>query len=334
MHMLKNVSIVFPIRNEAEFIAQSLEAVCRQTYPHHLMQVLVMDGMSTDNTREIVQETAAKYPDVNVQIIDNPGKAVPTAFNISLKHATGDMIMLVSGHCIVAPDYVARCVKAMQDTGADNVGGRLHAVGTTPIARAIALATTSPFGVGNAQFRYATQPGWVDTVYLGAYSRDVLERVGGYDEELIRNQDDELNFRIVQSGGKIWFDPEIKSTYYSRASFGKLWKQYFQYGMYKVLVMKKRGGVASWRHLIPVTFVVTLLLTEFLGYELHLPTLMLAVPVPYLLANLAASIWTARHNWATLPSLPIAFAILHFAYGFGWLAGFWKWRDWRMERAT
>ena len=326
MPNLQTVTVVLPIRNEADFIARSLGAVLNQDYPAHLLQILVSDGMSTDNTRALIAEMAQQHPDIALAVLDNPKRIVPTAFNIALQHATGDIVMLVSGHCEIASDYVSQVVKAMQASHADNVGGRMNSVGTTPVSRAIALATSSPFGVGNARYRYATKPGWVDTVYLGAYRRDILSRIGGYDEELVRNQDDELNFRLTQAGGKIWFDPAIKSTYYNRASLSKLWTQYFQYGLYKVLVMKKRGGVASWRHLAPVTFIVLLALSLVLGLAVRLPLLMGVLAVPYLAGNLLASLWTARRDWPTVPYLPPAFAALHFGYGLGWLAGFWKWR--------
>ena len=326
MNTINTVTVILPIRNEAAFIRTSLGCVLRQDYPHHLLQVLVADGMSTDNTRDIVTDTASTCPDVAVTVLDNPKKIVPTAFNIALAQATGDMVMLVSGHCELAPNYVKQCVHAMQATGADNVGGRMNSVGSTPIARAIALATSSPFGVGNARYRFDTTPGWVDTVYLGAYRRATLDRIGGYDEELVRNQDDELNFRLIQAGGKIWFDPSIKSTYHSRASLAKLGSQYFQYGQYKVLVMKKRGGVASWRHLVPVLFVVALTLSVELGLIVRSPLIMVSVGLPYLVANMLASIWTSRKQVKLFPYLPIAFALLHFAYGLGWLSGFWKWR--------
>jgi GT2 family glycosyltransferase len=266
-------------------------------------------------------------------VLDNPAQIVPPGLNIGLRHARGAVIVRVDGHCEIAPNYVRMCIAALHASQADCVGGLQRAFGKRPIERAIALATSSPFGVGNARFHYMQQPGWVDTVYLGAYRREVFERVGGFDEELVRNQDDEFNFRLSQAGGKIWLDPAIRSVYYSRATLPRLWRQYYQYGFYKVRVIQKRGGVASWRHLVPGLFVLTLLSSLLLGALLRKPLVLGAVAGPYLLGNAAASIWTGRRDWRLLPLLPAAFVAIHLAYGSGFLHGTWHWIS-RMPRAT
>ena len=320
------ISVIMPIRNEARFIAQSLGAVLAQDYPAELIEIIVVDGMSADSTRTIITQ-AAQAAGRNVAVLDNPAGIVPVAMNIGLRAARGAIIVRVDGHCEIAPDYVRRCVMALQRTGADNVGGLQRAVSETPIGRAIALATSSPFGVGGARFHYDARPGWVDTVYLGAYRRDVFERIGGFDEELVRNQDDELNFRLTQAGGKIWLDPSIQSVYYSRPSLRKLWKQYFEYGFYKVRVMQKRGGVASWRHLVPGIFVLSLLLSGLLALLTRKPRWALTVAGPYALANGLASARTARPNKQLIPLLPLIFAVLHLSYGAGFLIGVWRWRN-------
>jgi glycosyltransferase involved in cell wall biosynthesis len=346
MHKLPFVSIIMPIRNEASYIAVSLGSVLAQDYPPELMEILVADGMSEDATRDIIDKTvrereiavAARQQQATgpvlpaVKVLDNPGRIVPTAFNLGLRHAQGEIIIRVDGHCEIQPDYVRRCVELLLQTGADNVGGLQYAEGKDLVGKAISLATSSPFGVGGAKFHYAAQPGWVDTVYLGAYRREVFDRIGGFDEELVRNQDDEFNFRLTQSGGKIWLDPSLKTVYYSRASFGKLWRQYFQYGFYKVRVMQKRGGVASWRHLAPAGFVVALFLSIFLGWVTGSPTIGLVVAGPYALANICASLWAARRDWRILPLLPLSYLILHLSYGVGFLWGLWIWRHrWRLS---
>ncbi len=196
-----------PIRNEAAFIAKTLETVWGQDYPADRLEILVVDGMSTDGTREIVdnlirRHDAADRKYARATILENPSRVVPAAMNIGIQRASG-IVVRVDGHCELASDYVTRCVAALEETGADNVGGLQHAVGHGLVGRSIACAVNSPFGIGNARFHYADTAGWADTVYLGAYRKDVFGRIGGYDEELVRNQDDELNLRLIQSGGKI-----------------------------------------------------------------------------------------------------------------------------------
>jgi GT2 family glycosyltransferase len=252
---------------------------------------------------------------------------MPNGMNTALEQAKGKVIILVGGHCEIAPDYIRGCVKAIEKTGADCVGGAMTTVGETWIAQSIALAQSSRFGVGDVAFRTSNnKSGYVDTVVFGAYRREVFERIGGFDEELVRNHDDEFNFRLIQAGGKIWFDPSIRSIYYSRANLRSLWKQYFDYGLYKVRVIQKRKAVPSWRHLVPGVFVLGLFLTILMALIMSEPLWLLVVTGPYATANLFATLWTARRDWKTLPLLPLAFSILHLSYGLGFLWGLWRWR--------
>ena len=282
MKQIISVSIIIPIRNEAQYIRRCLNSVLSQDYPSDRMEILVVDGMSDDGTREIVQQIIEdRSPDAKdepgsgsienearprVVLLDNPKRIVPSALNIGLSQAQGEVIMRIDGHCEIAPDYISRCLELLERTGADNVGGPLKTISDTLVGRAISLATSSAFGVGGVRFRCSTNPGWVDTVFPGAFPRQVFERIGNFDEELVRNQDDEFNFRLRQSGGKIWLDPSIKISYYARSNFRGLWRQYLQYGFYKVRVIQKRGAVPSWRHLIPAAFVSGLTLTVLLGF--------------------------------------------------------------------
>lgn len=324
------VTAIMPIRNESAYIQRSLGAVLAQDYPANCLEVLIVDGMSDDGTRALVQEIAAQH--TNIHLLDNPQQIVPTAMNIALSAAQGEVIIRVDGHCEIAPNYVRQCVELLAKTGADNVGGPMNAIANGTVAEAISLATSSPFGVGNARFHYANKPGWVDTVYLGAYRREVFEQIGNFDEELVRNQDDEFNFRLTQAGGKIWLDPAICSVYYSRASLRGLWRQYFQYGMYKVRLMQKRRAIPSWRHLVPAVFVLTILATLFLALFTGKRWWAVAALGPYSAANLTASAWAARQRPFLFPFLPLAFATLHFAYGLGFLWGIWRWRGFFRNR--
>jgi len=299
--------------------------------------------MSDDGTREIIQDYQDKYP--NIQIIDNPERIVPTGFNRALNVAKGEIIIRIDGHTLIETDYIRNCVKLLDKESAMNVGGLINAKGTSYFDKIVSIATSSRFGVGNAQFHFSEKGKWVDTVYMGTWKREVFEKIGGFDEELVRNQDDEFNFRLTQSGGKIWLDPSIKSVYYPRNSLKKLFKQYFQYGFYKVRVMQKRSGFASWRHLIPGFFVLALLISIFTFPIFPFPFFLFIGS--YLIANLTATFIESlrsvnsqthkRINSSNLQSvysfilLPITFFTLHFSYGLGFLCGmvyFWnKWND-------
>jgi succinoglycan biosynthesis protein ExoA len=326
------VTIIMPIRNEADFIERSLGAVLSQDYPHDRMQVLIADGMSDDDTRDHINHLAEKSL-IEITILDNPRRIVPTGMNIALQRATGDIIVRVDGHTIIAPDYVLQCVKALQQSDADNVGGRMDAVGTTPLAKTIALATSSPFGVGGARFHYSAQKEWVDTVYMGAWWHTVFERIGKFDEEMVRNQDDEFNYRLQSQGGKILLDPNIKSKYYNRSTLKTLIRQYYQYGFYKVRVLQKHPLQMRPRQFVPPIFVFLLLIGSVLSLCGRLFLMIwLGLMFSYIIANLTAS-WITMYNSENkqLWRLPGIFASLHLSYGLGFLHGllaFWsRWRE-------
>ncbi len=317
------VSVLIPIRNEAGFIARSLGAVLAQDYPHDRMEVLVADGMSTDETRQKIAEVAQRCPQIPVTILDNPGKFVPTGLNLAVQRAQGAVIVRVDGHTIIEPTYVSECVAALERSGADNVGGRMTASGTTPFGEAVALATSSPFGVGGARFHYSDKEEWVDTVYMGAWPRATLERIGKFDEELVRNQDDEFNYRLLSQGGKILLSNRIRSQYFNRGSLRTLARQYFEYGYWKVRVMQKHPNQIRPRQLVPAVLVAVIM-----GGMALMPVnriirylWLLAVAV-YSVGNVAASCsLAARHGWRHLRWLPVAFGTLHFSYGAGFLFG-------------
>jgi len=256
--ILPFVSVVLPIRNEETTIGDCLGAVLAQEYPAGRMEALVVDGQSTDRTRVVVAEIAARDPWSRVRLLDNPAGSAPPALNIGIRAARGGLIVRVDGHTIIAPDYLRRCVETLRETGADNVGGLMRPEGRGYVGRCIALATGSRFGVGNSRFHYDERGGEAETVYLGCFRRAVFERVGLFDEGLVRNQDDELNDRIVASGGRIWLNPRIRSTYYNRGSYRSLWRQYYQYGYWKTRVLRRHPGARRARHLAPAALVAAL----------------------------------------------------------------------------
>ena len=199
------VTVVMAVRNEGAFLEESLGSVLAQDYPADRLEIILADGMSEDGTRAAAEGLRVRHPGLTV--IDNPGRVVATGLNAAIRRARGDVIVRVDGHTVIAPDYVRQCVDALERTGADNVGGRMNAVGAGPFGEAVALATSSPFGVGGARFHYSTEEEWVDTVYLGAWRRDVFERIGFFDEELVRDQDDEFNYRLRATGGRVLLTP-------------------------------------------------------------------------------------------------------------------------------
>lgn len=332
-----NVSIIMAVRNEAAFIRRSLGAALAQGYPNEHLEIIVADGMSTDATRDILTEIAGDHH--NLRIIENPGKIVAAGLNEALRVAGGDIIVRVDGHTVIDADYVRECVAALQATAADNVGGRMNAVGDTSFGRAVAAATSSRFGVGGARFHYSESEEWVDTVYLGAWRREVFQRVGTFDEEMVRNQDDEFNYRLRAHGGKILLNPTIRSEYYNRSTPWKLWQQYFQYGFWKVRVLQKHPRQMQPRQLIPGLGILALILLLLAAPIVSLSKfLILGSALIYLIANLSASVLAAtrsRCSLTVLPSIPLAFAIIHIAYGCGFLVGLIRfWNCWEFVRRT
>lgn len=322
------VSLIMPVRNEAAYIERSLGAVLAQDYPAEQMEILIVDGMSDDGTRDYIRSLQATHP--NLHLLDNPSKIVPPGLNLGIRRAKGEIIVRVDGHCEIAPDYVRRCVEHLQNGNGDGfgridaVGGPIETVGETPEAEAIALAMSSWFGVGGSAFRtIKDRPLLVETIAFPAYTRQTIQKVGLFDEELVRNQDDEYNYRLLKSGGKILLAPDIQSRYYSRSSLRSLWRQYYQYGFWKVRVMQKHPRQMRWRQFVPLGFVVSLLIS--LSLSLILPIarwLLLAVVVAYLAADTLASLSLGRrHGWQLAPQLLLIHPILHFSYGLGFLAG-------------
>ena len=326
------VTVIMPIRNEACYIRRSLGAVLAQDYPTDRLEVIVADGQSNDDTRSIIQELQKSYP--NLYLVDNPGFVASCGLNAGITRATGDVVIIVSGHCEIASDYVTRCVEHLILWEVDAVGGRTDTIGETYQAQAIALGMSSPFGVGGSAFRTGRGRAMLtDTVVFGAYTRAAIERAGLFDEELVRNQDDEYNYRLRKLGGKLLYSPDIHSRYYSRSTLGATWRQYFQYGFWKVRVLQKHPRQMRPRQFVPPGFVATLLgsflLALFTSTGHFLVTLVVG---SYVLTNLAASVWTAHQKgWRYLPLLPVVFATLHLSYGLGFLAGLvrfaHRWRD-------
>lgn len=326
------VSVMLPIRNEARRIDAALASVLSQDYPADRMEVIVIDGISDDGTRERVEAAAAR--DARVRLIDNPRRIVPTGMNLATARARGAVLIRVDGHCEIERDYVRRCVEHLLRDGVDGVGGPVTTIGETPLSEVIALAMSSRFGVGDSSFRTVTDRTMLaDTVPFPAYTREIIARVGPYDEELVRNQDDDYNYRLRKLGAKVLLAADVRSRYYSRGTIRRLWRQYFQYGFWKVRVMQKHPLQMRPRQFVPPAFVAALLGSALLAiFSVAGAWLLGLVAGAYALANFAASARVARgKGMRTLLILPIVFATLHVAYGLGFLVGllrFWnRWGD-------
>lgn len=317
------LSIVVPCRNEKDQIETAIQSILTQESPLGEFEVIVADGMSDDGTRIVLSKLAKENP--CLRIIDNPGLSVSTGLNAAIREARGSIIMRMDAHTRYARDYVRNCLEVLKKTGADNVGGPWVARGMGVIGNAIASAFQSPFSFGGTRGHNPDYEGTVETVYLGCWPRTVFDRIGLFDEELVRNQDDEFNLRLIRSGGKIWQSPAIKSWYIPRGSLSALFRQYMQYGYWKVRVIQKHRLPASVRHLIPGCFVLSFILLFVASFKSSLASQSwIALASAYSACNITASCLTAaRHGWKLLPVLPAVFACYHFAYGYGFLRGAW-----------
>jgi len=324
---MRQVSVIVPCRNERRYIEAFCAGVLRQQLPPGWqLQLVVADGQSDDGTRELLQGIAAAAP--RVVWINNPARIVSTGLNAALKLATGEAIVRMDVHSEYADDYVAQCLAVLAETAADNVGGPWRAVpdaNAGPMQHAVAAAFQSRWVAGGALSRQLDYEGAADTVYLGAWPRASFERFGGFDEQLVRNQDDEHNLRIVKGGGRVWQSARIRSVYRPRSTLSQVFRQYLQYGYWKPFVMKKHGQAASLRHLVPGVFVAVLAVSALLavlGVVVPLAGLVLI----YALGVLAMTAAVGRSQSLALPVLlriPAVIAAYHFGYGIGSLIGWW-----------
>ena len=318
------VSVVVPCLNEERYVAACLDSILATTYPVDRLEVLIVDGMSADRTRSIVAAYAKRHP--AVRLIDNPAHITPAGLNAGIRAARGDVIVRMDAHVVYPPDYIARSVAAQQETGADNVG---PVIVTRPadghaVARAIAVALSHPFGVGNSHFRIGSRERrWVDTVPFGCFQRAVFDRVGMFDEELPRNQDDEFNFRLAKHGGHVLLEPGLVAYYYARGSIRQVARMWYQYGYFKPLVARKVGRVMTLRQLVPACFVLGLVGTAALSSWSPLARLAFAtLSLAYTVLAVGCGLATARKQGVVCAlTLPFIFVTIHTSYGLGFLQG-------------
>ena len=322
------VSVIMPVINEETHLADSVNRILMQEYDGSI-NVVIAVGPSKDRTRAVAEELQRSSD--RVIVVDNPSGRTPAGLNAAIAAATGEVIVRVDGHAMIPTDYVAIAVETLERTGADNVGGIMAAEGVTVFGVAVARAMTSKFGVGGASFHVGGGEGPALTVYLGTFKRSALERVGGYDETMVRAQDWEMNLRIRETGGLIWFTPAMLVTYRPRATVGALARQYHDYGRWRREVVRRHPGTLSLRYLaapVAVAAIAIGLLLVVLGLitgQGWLCGLGLVPPVGYLAANLLASLISAvsapRLPLRSALWLPVVYGTMHLCWGAGFLRG-------------
>ncbi len=323
---LPKVSVIIPVKNEAARIKECLNRLVEQTYPKEKLEILVVDGMSDDGTRDIINEFSDQNRQLTIKILDNPKGYRTSGLNIGIKESCGDIILRIDARTRIPSDYAARCVETLEQTGADNVGGVIKPYSEALTQKAIALVTSHPFGVGNARFRLAKRSGFVSHVYLGCFRKKIFEKVGLFDENLSIISDDtgedtDMNRRIWNMGGKVYLNNEIVAYYKPRETFFELFRLYFRYGMGNAVYLFKHRKLASWRLLVPPIFVLTLIaLFAFSIFSKKCLIFGLALLGFYLLLDFFFSISIVINQEKKINILPrvfTAFPIIHFAWTFG-----------------
>jgi len=323
VEQLPHVSVIIPVRNEEEYIEQCLASVLDQDYPPDRLEIIVVDGLSEDDTRGLARRVLENNDSINSRILTNPDQATPAGLNQGIRDSSGEMIMRLDGHSRIAPDYITRCVETAQRTGAWCVGGPARPIGTGFIGEAIALAHLTRFGLGPAKFRNPSARGEADTLWPGFWPRWVFEQIGFFNEALSRNQDIELSSRIRQHGGALYINPAIRIWYRCRQSLLALVKQNFRNGMWNILTCRNHPGSLAVRHFVPLVFVVCLVFA--LGLALVVSPgkyLLFALLAAYSVGLAGAIIPLARrHGWRYAPILPLVIVAAHLSYGFGSILG-------------
>ena len=316
------VSVIMPCRNEADHIEPALNSILQQKADTFRFEVIVADGMSDDGTTELLEKMATADP--RIKVIPNPEKITPFALNHGIRAAGGEIIVRMDAHTKYADDYIEQCVQVLLKHNADCSGGAWRAAGENFLQKAIATAFQSPFSAGGAKSHRVDYEGPVDAVYLGCWRKETLESIGLFDEEFVRNQDDELSLRLSKAGKLLWQSPKIWSCYYPRSSVKGLFRQYHQYGYWKVRVIQKHKLPASIRHLVPALFTLALGVSALGAPWLPWSAWIFGgLAGSYLSVSLFASLLTAikMKNLLCFPVFPVLFGAFHFGYGTGFLAG-------------
>jgi glycosyltransferase involved in cell wall biosynthesis len=316
------ISIIIPARNEEKYIEECVKSVLSNASRDFDIEVIVVDGLSDDKTAVIVRSLAAGGAPVTV--IENPRRITPASLNLGIRAARGDFYIFLGAHASIPANYVERCLAVIKEhEEAWCVGGFIETFSDARVGQCIADAMSSPFGVGNARFRTGEYRGYVDTLTFGMYRSWVFDKIGDFDESLVRNQDDDLNLRILEAGGKIYMDPSISSKYTSRSTIRNLFRQYFQYGFWRFITFAKHGKVASFRQLVPALFMLVMTIGVLLAlFVASLRTPFLIFLSAYCLFLIAGAVDVSRRSSPRSGALaPLIFLVLHCSYGLGFWVG-------------
>jgi succinoglycan biosynthesis protein ExoA len=322
--MVPKVSVIVPCYNEQSTIRLLLDALHQQTYPRAHMEVIISDGMSQDHTREAVAAFQKDFPDLEVRLVDNPLRNIPSGVNRGIEASRGEIIVRFDGHAKPYPDYVENCVTAHHQGRGENVGGvwEIRPGAETWIAKSIAVAAAHPLGVGDALYRHAKQAAEVDTVPFGSFRRTLIEKVGFFDESLLTNEDYEFNARVRKSGGRIWLDPSIRSIYFARPTLLELIRQYWRYGYWKWRMLRRYPDTLRWRQALPPLFVLSVVVLALLStFYSFARTVLTAELLLYFSILILTGLRAALQQGKTylVLGLPLAIPAMHFAWGSGFL---------------
>ncbi|MBN2148365.1 MAG: glycosyltransferase family 2 protein [Anaerolineales bacterium] len=317
---MPTVSIIVPCYNEQATITWLLDAIAAQTYPRQDLELVIADGMSTDATRQRIADYQQQHPDLDLRIVDNPQRAIPSALNRAIEAARGTYIVRLDAHSMPDKHYIERCIQALQAGKGDNVGGVWEILpgGEGWAAQGIAIAAAHPLGVGDARYRVGGEAQMVDTVPFGSFRRELALQLGKFDESLLTNEDYEFNTRLRKTGGKIWLDPAIRSRYFARSTITALAGQYWRYGYWKAQMLRRYPETIRWRQFMPPAFVLSLTVLGALAFWIPMAAWLLATEILiYTLAlTIAGAQAAAKHRQPMLLlSTPLAIACMHLAWG-------------------
>lgn len=318
------VSIIVPCYNEQATIRILLEAVRCQTIALDTLEVVIADGQSTDGTRAEIDAYRREHPELEICLVENHQRNIPAGLNRAIEAARGLYVVRLDAHSAPAPDYVENCLADLQAGLAENVGGvwEIKPRGGGIMQRAIAMAASHRLGVGDALYRYASQPGYVDTVPFGSFCKETFDRFGTFDESLLTNEDYEFNARLRQQGGRVWLNPRIRSIYYARPTLATLAKQYWRYGFWKFRMLRRYPQTIRWRQALPPVFVLSLVVMTILAVFWTPARMLLALELALYFAILvAACVGIARQekDWRLSLVVPAAIATMHLSWGSGFL---------------